>query len=128
VAEATLSIGQLAGRAGTSVSAIRFYERRGLLPQPERAGGQRRYTEAAVRRLGIVAAAKQGGFSLDEIVTLLTAIDDGAPADEQLRGLASRKLPEVEAQIKEVQRMRGWLAAASTCDCSSLEECALFGQ
>lgn len=128
MAEATLSIGQLAGRAGMSISAIRFYERRGLLPEPERVGGQRRYGEDAVHRLGIVAVAKRAGFSLGEIGSLLASADDGDPLHERLGALASRKLPEVDALIEEGERKRQWLAAARACSCSSFEECALFGQ
>ena len=58
--EATLSIGEVAERAGVNASAIRFYERRGLLPEPERVGGHRRYTGATVRRLEIIAAGRSG--------------------------------------------------------------------
>jgi len=124
--EATLSIGEVASKAGVNVSAIRFYERQGLLPEPERAGGQRRYTDAVVQRLGIIDAAKQAGFSLDEVAVLLTSTDRGAPAHEQLRALAGRKLPEVDALIERTQAMRGWLIVASECKCDALDVCALF--
>jgi MerR family transcriptional regulator, redox-sensitive transcriptional activator SoxR len=126
MSEATLSIGEVASEAGVSVSAIRFYERRGLLPEPERVGGQRRYTDAAVRRLGIIAAAKRAGFSLDEVGLLLASTDRGAPVHEQLRALASRRLPQVEAQIERAQGMRDRLFAASECGCDTLDACALF--
>jgi MerR family transcriptional regulator, redox-sensitive transcriptional activator SoxR len=75
--EETLSIGEIAGRARVSVSAIRFYERQGLLPEPERVGGQRRYEAVTVKRLGIIAAAKRAGFSLSEIGDLLASTDTG---------------------------------------------------
>jgi MerR family transcriptional regulator, redox-sensitive transcriptional activator SoxR len=126
MAEETLSIGEVADRAGISVSAIRFYERRGLLPEPERVGGRRRYTASAVRRLGIIASAKRAGFSLGEIGALLASVDGGAPAHEQLRALAARRLPEVDAQIERAQAMRSWLTAASFCRCQTLAACALF--
>jgi MerR family transcriptional regulator, redox-sensitive transcriptional activator SoxR len=124
--EATLSIGDVAARAGVNVSAIRYYERNGLLPEAERCGGQRRFGEEAVRRLGVIDVAKQAGFSLDEVRVLLTAVDEGAPAHEQLQALASRKLPEVEALIGRAERMRDWLTLASGCGCESLDSCALF--
>jgi MerR family transcriptional regulator, redox-sensitive transcriptional activator SoxR len=126
MSEASLSIGEVAGRAGVNVSAIRFYERRGLLPAPERVSGQRRYTDEAVRRLEIILAAKHAGFSLEEIGVLLAATDRGAPAHEQLQALASHKLPEIDLQIEQALRMRGWLSAASGCDCETLDVCALF--
>jgi MerR family transcriptional regulator, redox-sensitive transcriptional activator SoxR len=127
MAEATLSIGEVASKAGVNVSAIRFYERQGLLPEPERAGGQRRYTDAVVQRLGIIDAAKQAGFSLDEVGVLLASTDRGAPAHEQLQALATRKLPEVDALIERAQTMRGWLVAAGECGCDTFDACALFG-
>jgi MerR family transcriptional regulator, redox-sensitive transcriptional activator SoxR len=126
MADATLSIGEVAERAGTSISAIRFYEREGLLPAAERVSGQRRFTEETVQRLGIIDVAKQAGFSLDEVGVLLVSIDGGAPAHEQLQALASRKLPEVDALIERAQAMRDWLTTASACGCDSLESCALF--
>lgn len=124
--EATLSIGEVADQAGVTVSAIRFYEREGLVLEPERVSGQRRFTDETIRRLEIIAVAKQAGFSLDEIRVLLTSIDQGAPAHEQLQALAARKLPEVDAAIERAQTMREWLAAAGECGCETLESCGLF--
>jgi len=126
VAEAVLSIGEVAKQAGLNISAIRFYERNGLLPEPERAGGQRRYTAAAIQRLGTIAVAKRAGFSLDEIRVLLESTDRGSPAHDQLRSLADRKLPEIEALIERAETMRDWLTAASACECETLDDCALF--
>jgi MerR family transcriptional regulator, redox-sensitive transcriptional activator SoxR len=126
--DATLAIGEVARRAGLRVSAIRFYERKGLLPEPERVGGKRRYEEGVVDRLGTIEVAKQAGFTLEEIRVLLDSVDRGEPAHEQLSLLAARKLPEVEALIARAEAMRGWLAVAAECDCESLEGCALFGE
>jgi DNA-binding transcriptional MerR regulator len=126
MAETTLSIGRVAERTGVSASAIRFYEREGILPEPERVGGQRRYDEAVIRRLRTIAAAKRAGFSLDEVRALLTSVDRGAPAHEQLRALATRKLPEVAALIERAEAMRDWLTLASGCECQAIEDCALF--
>jgi MerR family transcriptional regulator, redox-sensitive transcriptional activator SoxR len=123
--EAALSIGEVAKRAGINASAIRFYERRGLLPEPDRIGGQRRYTAAALRRLEIIFAAKRGGLTLEEIGVLL-ASNEGGPALERLRALATAKLPQADAQIAQARAKRDWLAAAGSCDCETLEACALF--
>lgn len=124
--DAALTIGEVAEKAKISVSAIRFYERNGLLPEAERVGGQRRYTADAIRRLEVIDVAKQAGFSLDEVGVLLDSIDRGAPAHEQLQMLAARKLPEVDALIERAQAMRDWLSVASACGCDSLESCGLF--
>lgn len=124
--EAALSIGQVAEQAGVSVSAIRFYERNGLLPEPERLGGKRRFAADTVQRLAVIDVAKRAGFSLDQVRVLLDSIDQGAPAHEQLQALAARKLSEVEALIERTEAMRDWLTAASGCGCDSLGDCALF--
>jgi MerR family transcriptional regulator, redox-sensitive transcriptional activator SoxR len=124
--EATLGIGEVATRAGVSVSAIRFYERNGLLPEADRVGGKRRFGPGVVRRLGVIDIAKQAGFSLGEVRALLDSIDRGAPAHEELQVLAARKLPEMDALIERARAMRDWLAVASTCGCESLEDCPLF--
>ncbi len=128
MADATLSIGQVAAKAGLNVSAIRYYERHGLLPEPVRASGQRRYTEDAIRRLGVIDVAKQAGFSLDEVRLLLDSADRGAPAHEQLQALAVRKLPEVDALIERAQTTRQWLTTATACGCDTFDSCALFGE
>jgi MerR family redox-sensitive transcriptional activator SoxR len=122
----TLTIGQLAQRFGLNASAIRYYEREGVLPEPARLGGQRRYGSDAVRRLEVLEAAKRAGFTLDEARLLLRRSDAGDPAFEALRELAQRKLPEVDALIERAQAMRSWLLTASDCSCTSLDVCELF--
>jgi MerR family redox-sensitive transcriptional activator SoxR len=122
----TLTIGQLAKRFGLNTSAIRYYERAGVLPQPERQSGQRRYGPDAVRRLEVLDTAKRAGFSLDEARLLLERSDAGTPAFESLRELAERKLPEVEALIARAEAMRAWLLIATDCSCTTLDMCALF--
>lgn len=124
--EQTLSIGEVAKAAGINVSAVRYYERNGLLPEAERVSGQRRFDAETVQRLGTIDVAKQAGFSLDEVRVLLDSVDRGAPAHEQLRALAERKLPEVDALIERAQAMRAWLTTATACGCGTLEECGLF--
>jgi MerR family transcriptional regulator, redox-sensitive transcriptional activator SoxR len=121
-----LTIGEVARRVGLKTSAIRYYESIGVLPEPERAAGQRRYTEETVRRLQVLDVAKRAGFSLDEARVLLATRDGGVPAHEQLRDLAQRKLPEVDALIQRAHAMRDWLTTATGCTCDTLDVCALF--
>ena len=78
-----MAIGEVAGRTGMSASRIRYYEARGVLPEPERAAGKRRYTHEVLRRLAIIEAAQRVGFSFDEIRDLLGSRDE--PAHERLR-------------------------------------------
>jgi MerR family redox-sensitive transcriptional activator SoxR len=124
--DATLTIGQVAKRAGLNVSAIRFYEAEGLLPEAPRVGGQRRYEEATLARLGVIDVAKRAGFSLDEVRVLLEASDEGEPAHASLQQLAERKLPQVEELIKRAEIVRAWLKTATDCDCDSFDVCGLF--
>ena len=121
-----LTIGQVAAEAGVAASAIRYYEREGLLPTPERVSGQRRYGEDTLRRLEVIGVAKRAGFSLDDVRLLLDTTDAGDPAHARLRELAERKLPEVEALIVRAEAMREWLLTARRCSCSSLDLCGLF--
>ena len=77
--EMTLTIGQLAQRFGLNTSAVRYYERVGVLPEPERESGQRRYGTDAVKRLETLQAAKQAGFTLEEARLLLQRSEAGDP-------------------------------------------------
>jgi MerR family redox-sensitive transcriptional activator SoxR len=124
--EATLTIGQLARRAGLNTSAIRYYESVGLLPAARRESGQRRYGDDTLRRLQVIGVAKRAGFSLDEARVLLATGDGGPPAHAQLRELAERKLPEVDELIARAQAVRAWLLTARGCECETLDVCGLF--
>jgi MerR family redox-sensitive transcriptional activator SoxR len=124
--DSTLTIGQLARRFGLNASAIRYYEREGVLPEPTRVSGQRRYGPDAVKRLEVLEVAKRAGFTLDEARLLLRTSEAGDPAFEAMRALAHRKLPEVDALIARAQAMRAWLVTATDCSCNSLDVCALF--
>jgi MerR family transcriptional regulator, redox-sensitive transcriptional activator SoxR len=126
MSDATLTIGEVAAAAGVNTSAVRYYERVGVLPTPERVSGQRRYTGEGIDRLRTVQAAQQAGFSLAEITQLLRGAEDGRAAEE-LRQLAERRLPDVEALIERAERMKHWLQLARECRCDSLDVCALFG-
>lgn len=123
--EATLTIGELAAAVGVNASAVRYYERRGLMPDPERVGGQRRYPPDAIARLRTIQAAQRAGFSLEEVAQLLAGADDGRSA-EALRQLAERKLPDVEALIERTRVIKEWLDLAAECRCASLDVCSLF--
>jgi MerR family transcriptional regulator, redox-sensitive transcriptional activator SoxR len=123
--EHRLSIGEVATRAGVRKSAIRYYEAVGVLPEPERVSGQRRYTQDVLDRLAVLQVAQQAGFSLDEIAALLRSEDDGDAANE-IRALAQRKLPDVRALIERAERVERWLQLAAECECGTLDVCGLF--
>jgi DNA-binding transcriptional MerR regulator len=117
-----LTIGQVAARAGVKASHIRYYETVGVLPEPDRVGGQRRYHDDVLRRLGIIRAAQRAGLSLDEIRALTGTPDAGA----EIRALAERKLPDIEALIDRAQAVKRWLELARGCDCETVDVCGLF--
>jgi MerR family transcriptional regulator, redox-sensitive transcriptional activator SoxR len=119
-----MRIGEVAQQAGVRTSLIRYYERIGLLPAPERVSGQRRYDASVLRRLAVIDVAQRAGLSLDEIGELVRAGSE--PISEHLPDLAERKLPEIDALIDRAQRVRAWLQTATGCGCQTIDECALF--
>jgi MerR family transcriptional regulator, redox-sensitive transcriptional activator SoxR len=132
-----LPIGDVAQASGRSASSIRYYERVGLIPAPERVSGQRRYPSAVLRTLAVIETAQRAGLTLAEIKALLAA-DAGHPCDpgdpkspgpsDWLRQVATRKLPEVRALIERAERVHRWLEAAAGCACPTLDDCQLFGE
>lgn len=112
-----LSIGQVARRAGVGVETVRFYEREGLLEKPvRRASGYRQYSPEAVTQIRFIKRSQQLGFSLKEILELLTLRVDGQNSCEQVKECAAVKLAEVEQKMVELQQMRqALLQVASLC-------------
>jgi MerR family transcriptional regulator, redox-sensitive transcriptional activator SoxR len=124
---ALLTIGEVAGLAGKSPSAIRYYEQIGLLREPERVNGRRRYDPGIVRTLAVIETGQRAGLALDEIKLLLSVSPDDGAAIDRLREVANRKLPEIVALIERSELVRGWLECAARCECPNLDECPLFG-
>ena len=121
-----LTIGEVARRAGIATSSIRYYERIGLLPEPDRLGGQRRYDADVLGKLGFIGVAQSAGFKLREIKELIEGVDGANGLGEQMRSLSSQKLGEVEALLERTKAMKGWLEVAKECGCATPAECALF--
>lgn len=119
-----LTIGEVARRAGVRTSAIRYYEEAGLLAEPERVGGKRRYDEEVLHCLALIRGAKRAGFTLGEIRTLLHGFPTGTRAAKRWQALASEKLGEVDESIAQLREMRELLEEALRCECASLDECA----
>jgi MerR family redox-sensitive transcriptional activator SoxR len=125
-AEPLLTIGQVAERAGLRTSHIRFYEKVGVLPEPERVSGQRRYRDDTVHRLSIIDVAQRAGLSLEEIAPLTGPENRTADAGRHIRALAAEKLPHIDALIARAQAVKAWLQVARSCDCESVDVCGLF--
>lgn len=119
-----LSIGEVARRAGIGASAIRYYEEVGLLSEPARVGGKRRYDEGVLRCLANIKGARRAGFTIEEMRALFYGFPAEVSAQERWRTLAHRKLEEVDESILELRKARSLLEAALRRECGSLEECA----
>jgi len=109
-----LTIGALAKLAAVGIDTVRFYERRDLLPAPDRTtSGYRLYNQDTVARIHFIRRAKRLGFTLDEIKTLLRLQDYGGTKAE-VRDLTKHKLAEIDTRINDLERMRAVLQALAT--------------
>ena len=114
-----LRIGEVARAAGIRTSAIRYYERIGLLPAAQREGGRRGYDDRVLLRLTVIRFARDNGFTLREIRLLFS----GRPYSARLRQLATGKVAELEAGIEKARAMQAMLRSALRCRCLTAEEC-----
>jgi DNA-binding transcriptional MerR regulator len=108
--DASLTIGQVAARAGVATSAVRYYERRGLLAADARQSGQRRYTPATLRRLVFIGMLQDAGLALDEIAGILDA-----PTVADWKTIAARRLDLLDEEIRRLEEARAYLAGALLC-------------
>jgi len=124
---ATLSIGDLARRVGLSVSAIRFYEARGLVRAIRTGGNQRRFMRSDIRRLSFALIAQRLGLTLAEIEAELATLPlEQAPSAGDWRAISLRMRGALEARIAMLERTRDLLDGCIGCGCLSLERCALY--
>ena len=124
-----LTIGQVARQAGIGVETVRFYEREGLLQQPERRlSGYREYTLHAVTRLRFIKQAQRLGFTLREIKELLALQLDPAATRSQVRQQAEAKVADIDQRIRELKRMKNALKPLiQACDGQgALEGCPIL--
>jgi len=119
-----LTIGEVAKRTGVAASALRYYERAGLIPKADRRGGKRIYGDDILDRLALIGVAKSAGFTVAEIKAFLSGFARRTPPGPRWRKLAQRKLEELETRIAEVERMRRVLEALTRCECPTLDECS----
>jgi MerR family transcriptional regulator, redox-sensitive transcriptional activator SoxR len=118
-----MKIGQLARVTSVKASAIRYYERLGLLPIPDRASGQRCYPRDAHNRVLLIRFASEMGFTLSEIKLFLSGLQDASPVGPRWKRLANRKLKEVNDSIKRARRLKSLLEHLVQCGCPSLQVC-----
>lgn len=119
-----MTIGEIAARAGLAASAIRYYEKAGLLPAAARTHGRRVYSAEALNQLMIIGFAKNTGFTLTEIRLLLRGFPESTPASARWKKLAKGKIAEMEATISKAEAMKKMLESIMHCRCRKLEQCA----
>lgn len=126
--DGTLAIGEVAKRAGLQASAIRFYERVGLLPEPERSSGRRRYQPEVLQLLAAIEVSKDAGFTLEEIKRLFRGFDPATSPSERWAQLAEDKLHELDLLTQQIQAMRRLLLRGLECGCLTVEDCKLVAE
>src|SRR5436190_21175348 len=119
-----MRVGEVAERAGVNVETLRYYERRGLLPEPARSpAGHRRYDEDTVRFVWAIKEAQGLGFTLAEIEEYLRLARSPTAASEAMRVRLAAKIDEVDGKIANLRSIREQLARVLGCACDSLDRC-----
>ncbi|PJF39521.1 MAG: MerR family transcriptional regulator [Phototrophicales bacterium] len=121
-----MKIGEVAKQAGIATSTLRYYEQIGLLPAPQRRGGQRVYDAEIFNYLKIIKAGQRAGFSLDEIRTMIHEFSDDTPASTRWQSLAQQKLVELDTAIASLTAMKQHIIAGLDCRCATFDDCALM--
>jgi len=122
-----LSIGQLSARSGVSQSALRFYERKGLIAAERSTGNQRRYAAVTLRRVALIQAGKTAGIPLERIKAALDTLPSGrTPTKRDWERLSRHWREELDLQIATLEAIRGRLTGCIGCGCLSLKRCALL--
>ena len=124
-----ITIGDLASRTGLSVSAIRFYEARGLVEPIRTRGNQRRFLRSDIRRLSFAMIAQKCGLTIDEIAAELAKLPMGrTPTLADWQRISQTFVQDIERRIALLQRTRDKLTECIGCGCLSLERCGLVNR
>src|SRR3954447_18676154 len=123
----TLAIGDLAARSGVATSALRYYEREGLIRSTRTTGNQRRYLRSELRRVAFIKIAQQVGVSLEEIREALAALPENrTPTKADWTRLSARWRHRLDERIALMERLRDQLTGCIGCGCLSLQRCNLI--
>ncbi|CAM3509909.1 redox-sensitive transcriptional activator SoxR [Stackebrandtia soli] len=129
MARPTLTISEFAARAGVTASALRFWERRGLIASVRTSGNQRRFARDQLRRVAFIRSAQTVGLSLTEITAALATLPPGrAPSPHDWTTLSRRWLDRIDHRIALLQALRDDLADCIGCGCLSFDKCALYNE
>ncbi len=122
-----LSIGDLASRTGLSVSAIRFYEKKGLITPDRNEGNQRRFEGSDIRRLSFILIAQQMGLTIEQIKSLMVSLPEGrTPTKADWTKISRTFRKTLDDRIAMMERMREKLDGCIGCGCLSLKVCSLY--
>jgi MerR family transcriptional regulator, redox-sensitive transcriptional activator SoxR len=117
-----MTIGKLAAQTGIPASTIRYYEKVGVLPRPERVSGKRRYSSEALDRLAVVRLAQACGFHIEEMRQLFRGFKAGVPASRRWHEVARKKDRELEEQAARLLAMRKVVKRVLQCHCVDFDE------
>ena len=121
-----LGVGELAARSGVAISALHFYESKGLIQSVRSSGNQRRYARSVLRRLAVIKVAQRVGLPLATIAEALDALPSGrTPTVADWRRLSAAWKLELEERIKTLTQLRDQLDGCIGCGCLSLKACPL---
>ena len=122
-----LTVGEVAARSGVAPSALRFYEREGLIEATRSAGGQRRYERHVLRRLAFIRAARHIGLSLEEVRQALASLPGGrTPTVADWTKVSRAWRARLDEEIAALQALRDGLSECIGCGCLSLKRCRIY--
>ncbi|GAM61383.1 Redox-sensitive transcriptional activator SoxR [Vibrio ishigakensis] len=122
-----LSVGEVASRAGIAVSAVHFYEKKGLISSTRNQGNQRRFARDVLRRIAVIKVAQQVGLSLEEIKDALKTLpQDKAPTSTQWEAISSIWRESLQQKIQDLEKLDTKLDHCIGCGCLSMKKCHLY--
>lgn len=123
------TVGRVAKRTGVNVSALHFYESKGLISSYRNAGNQRRYTPDVLRRISVIKAAQKLGVTLDEIRTAFEALPESrTPTQRDWARLSKNWKGQLDERIEYLERLRDSLTGCIGCGCLSMKSCPLYNE
>jgi MerR family redox-sensitive transcriptional activator SoxR len=122
-----LTVGEVAARSGVAVSALHFYETKGLIRSHRTAGNQRRYDRDILRRVAVIKIAQQVGISLSEVASAFANLPEGrTPSPKDWEALSRGWAKVLEQRIAQLQRLHDGLTGCIGCGCLSIDKCTIF--
>jgi MerR family transcriptional regulator, redox-sensitive transcriptional activator SoxR len=119
-----LTIGEVARNVGLRTSAIRYYERKGLLESPQRSSGQRRYAVEVVQTIKLIQWGRQAGLGIRDLQILIGNFRSEATARDRWQQIIPPKLDEINAMLKRLSIAKTMLESTLNCTCPTIEDCA----